>query len=368
MNILHLSATGLWGGGVNHMLNLCHETGSSGEVKNVILFPENSPVKIPSCNGTLKTYKAPLSIKFDVRFTWRLIEICRKEKIDLIHIHGSTALMQAVMGTYLAKLPPFVLSKKTSFPIKNRILTLYKYNHGKVKKVLCVSEAVKEVARKQIVDEQKLVTVYHGTSLHKSNKTPFNLREKFGIPEDRIIVGTIANHIGAKDLKTWIQTVDELVNIQKLKRFHFVQIGQFSEKTPEFKDIIQQKNLESHVDFLGFIPEASNFIPQFDISLLTSKSEGLPQFIYESFYHKTPVVSTNVGGIPEVIKDGENGFLTHPFQAKDLAEKLVILSQDKGLQQKFTEISFQKLKENYTTEIMARKTLAVYKEVLDGKY
>ncbi|MDX1761023.1 MAG: glycosyltransferase, partial [Christiangramia sp.] len=79
-----------------------------------------------------------------------------------------------------------------------------------------------------------------------------------------------------------------------------------------------------------------------------------------------PVVSTNVGGIPEIIEDGENGMLSNPYEPETLADYLIALSLDKVLQQKFTERSYKKLIENFTSRKMAKQTLAEYKKVLYG--
>jgi glycosyltransferase involved in cell wall biosynthesis len=125
--------------------------------------------------------------------------------------------------------------------------------------------------------------------------------------------------------------------------------------------------LEKNVHFLNEVRDASGLIPQFDFSLITSQSEGLPQVIFESFYHKVPVVSTNVGGIPEVIEDGVNGMLTNPHEPQSLADKLIALSRDKDLCEKFKQRSYRTLIENFSSRKMAEQTLAEYKKVLYGK-
>ncbi|MDX1543986.1 MAG: glycosyltransferase family 4 protein [Christiangramia sp.] len=367
MKVLHLSAVKTFGGGENHILNLCRELGNAGEIENFILTVEKSEFTKVLAAHNIDYMSAPLSIKFDLRYSFKIISICKKKKIDLIHIHDPTALTLAVTATKLAKLPPFILSKKTSFPIKNRKRTLYKYNHHNIKKILCVSEETKRITGEGIKDASKLATVYHGTTNHKSSSTPFKLREKLSIPSDKILVGTIANHIRAKNLESWVNLIDYLINEKGQKQFHFIQIGSFTKRTGLYTEMISEKGLESAVSLMGFLPDASNFIPQFDISLLTSQSEGLPQFIYESFYHKVPVVSTNVGGIPEIIKDSENGLLTNPYEIESLANKLIALSLDRKLQQNFAEKSYKLLEENFTTRLMAERTLSEYKNVLYGK-
>lgn len=368
LNLLHLSAAKNWGGGENHIENLCFELQDiDKKIKNIILCVRNASFHQKIKEKDFHVVTAPMLIKLDLRYTAKILWVCKKYDIDLIHIHDSTALALAVMATKLGKLPPFILSKKTSFPIKDRPRTLYKYNHPQIQKILCVSEKTKEVTSTSLHDTSKLVTVYHGTRIDKSEKASIKLREKLNISKDKIIVGTIANHIRAKNLKTWVKLIQEIIHHKKDKRFHFVQIGSFTDRSQTYIDLINELNLESHVSFLGFIPDASALIPQFDISLLTSQSEGLPQFIYESFYYKVPVVSTNVGGIPEIIEDGVNGMLSNPYEAQCLADKLIALSQDKNLMEKFTRLSHQKLIKNFTTRKMAEQSLAEYKKVLYGK-
>ncbi len=366
--ILHLSAVRNWGGGENHIENLCNELSEiENGIVNIILCVENGAFHKKIKHSDLTVETAPMLIKLDLRYVAKILKLIKKYQIDLIHIHDSTALALAVMATKLGKLPPFILSKKTSFPIKNRKRTLYKYNHPQIRKILCVSKKTMEVTSNQIAYPAKLKTIYHGTSLAKSANNSFNLRQNLNIPLNKIVIGTIANHIRAKNLETWVKLIDYIINVKKDTRFHFVQIGSYTDRSSKYEQKIKNSGLNNHVSFMGFVPDAARMIPQFNISLITSQSEGIPQFIYESFYHKVPVISTNVGGIPEVIEDGVNGLLTNPFEPQRLADKLIALSSDKDLMKNFAELSYRKLIENFTTRKMAEQTLAEYKKVLYGK-
>lgn len=367
MKILHLSAVLKWGGGGNHLENLCYEMAKiDPKVKNLIVVGKNGQFHQRLKQSNFHYTTVPLAFKADPRAMWKLIKICKKEKIDLIHIHGSTSLSLAVMANMFQELPPFVFSKKTSFPIKDRKRTLFKYNHPNLKKILCVSELTREITKKAITDEKKLTTVYHGTRLdNKSSKTPFLLREKFNIPKEYKIVGNIGNHIKAKDLHTWVAVIDHMVNTLNYKKVRFIQIGTPSDISPMIKQKLKELRLETFVHFLGYMPAASNFMPQFDNLVVTSKSEGMPQVIYEAFYHKTPVVSTEVGGIPELIIHNQNGFLSKAGAAGDLGEKVIDLLENTELSKNFTQRSFNKLIPKYTSENMARQTLEEYRKVLN---
>ncbi|UKM66356.1 glycosyltransferase family 4 protein [Flavobacteriaceae bacterium GSB9] len=368
MNILHLSGVSNWGGGEYHIENLCTELAETNpEINNIVFCVKNGPFHQRLKNTDIHYITAPLAIKIDLRFSLKLGRICKAKKIDLIHIHDTTAIQLAIITDKLYKLPPFIFSKKTSFEIKQRKKTLYKYNYPKIKKILCVSEETKTVSKKAIVDHSKLVTIYHGTNLKtKSDQTPFNLRHKFSIGKDKIIIGNVANHIRAKHLDTWVNVANKIVNEKNKSNFMFIQLGTFTERTQPLLDRVKELNLSKHMLFLGYTPSASNFIPQFDISLMTSQSEGVPQFIYESMYHKTPVISTSVGGIPEIIKHGENGLLAPMHDYKQLSNLVLQLADHTEMKKQFTSKAYNNLIDKYTTSQMAQQTVKVYKEILNN--
>ncbi|HET8885324.1 MAG TPA: glycosyltransferase family 4 protein [Salinimicrobium sp.] len=370
MKILHLSAVKSWGGGGNHIENLYYELSlSHPEIENTIVVAKNGRFHERLKKGNFNYDTLYMKFKMDPRAIFKLIKLCRREKYDLIHIHGSTSLTLAVIAHKIFKLPPFILSKKTSFPIKNRWQTLYKYNHTNIKKILCVSEATKKITAESIEEPSKLVTIYHGTRIdNKDGRPSFLIRKKLNLSEETILIGNIGNHIRAKNLETLLLTANYLVNEMNKKNFHFVQIGRFSARTKALKLLVEKHNLISYFSFFDFIPNAQNLIPQFDLKIMTSQSEGLPQVIYEAFYHKVPVISTNVGGIPEIISHGKNGLLTDPFDFKKLAEHIVSLSENEEQQLAFTETSYELLVNNFTSKIMAQKTLEAYKKVLNGEF
>lgn len=369
LNILHLSATKSWGGGGNHIENLCYELSHSNpEVTNIIVVAADGQFHERLKEGNFLFYTLPLSFKMDPRAIVKFLFLTKKEKIDIVHIHGSTSLSLAVIAAHLRKLPPFILSKKTSFPIQQRKRTLYKYNHSNIRKILCVSDITKEISSENISDKNKLTTIYHGTRIdNKSTETPFRLREKLNIDSNSYIIGNIANHIWPKNLETFIEVANTIVNHQRKRNFHFVQMGIFSRETDRLRSLVEQYDLGENFSFLGFIPDASNFIPQFDVSVITSESEGIPQVIYESFYHEVPVISTDVGGISEAIEHEVNGLLTKVFDFKGISRQILRLIGDDQLKKKFTDRSKKKLFEKFTSTEMARQTLSEYKKIINGR-
>ncbi|SHF86116.1 Glycosyltransferase involved in cell wall bisynthesis [Salegentibacter echinorum] len=370
MNILHLSAINNWGGGENQIELLGKEFKKNfPQVENTILCVEEGLFHKHLKTTKLNYQTVKLSFNLDLRYCLKIKRICKTKHIDLIHIHDTKALSLAVLADNFFNLPPMVFSKKTSFPIKNRKSTLLKYNYTKIERILCVSEKTKEIAAKHITDKSKLQTLYHGLSIEKqkSISSEIQLRKKLEIVGDVILVGHIGNHIPAKDLTTLANTIEALVKKNSGLKFHFVQIGRFSAETPRFLQQLKAKGIKEYVSILGFMPNAAAFIPQLDYLLVTSNSEGLPNVIFEAFYYKTPVIATNVGGIPEIVAHLENGLLAEAKDAKKLAEYIVYLVGNPELKQDYIEKSYQKLLENFTTKRMAKETFQVYKNILNGR-
>jgi L-malate glycosyltransferase len=369
MNILHISGVLKWGGGENHIQNLCFELAqSSPEVNNIILCVEGGQFHQKLTKLNIKFFTARRARRIDIQFIRRIIQLCKEQAIDLIHLHDPTAMQLAVIADHFANLPPFVLSKKISYPVRKNFLTLYKYNYKKIKKYLCVSDETKAVLAEGVKDKEKIITLYHGTRIdNKSDVTPYKLRERLAIPAEIKIVGNIANHYPAKDLFTYVRTLNRLINDYGRKDVHFVQIGSPADTTPEIMALVKHHGLESHVSFMGFTENASNFIPQFDIGFMSSKLEGIAQFLYECFYHRVPVVTTNAGGAAEIIKQGETGFIADKGDDEALARHLIYMLDHPEEAKAIAENGNKLLYSQFITPVMAQKTLAVYRDIIGQK-
>lgn len=366
MNILHISGVLKWGGGENHIQNLCFELAQSNpEVNNIVLCVEGGQFHQKLTKLNIKFFTARRRRRIDTQFIRRIIQLCKAESIDLIHLHDPTAMQLAIIADHFSNLPPFVLSKKISYPVRKNFLSLYKYNYKKIKKYLCVSDETHSVLAEGVKDKSKIFTVYHGTRIdNKSDITPFKLREKLGIASDKKIIGNIANHYPAKDLFTLVRTLNRLVNEYGRKDTHLVQIGSPSGTTSEIMELVKAYSLEPYISFLGFTENASNFIPQFDIGFMSSKLEGIAQFIYECFYHRIPVVTTNAGGAAEIIRQGVTGFIAQKGDDGSLARDLVHLLDHPQEAKTIVENANKLLFSQYVTPVMAQKTLAVYRELI----
>lgn len=130
--------------------------------------------------------------------------------------------------------------------------------------------------------------------------------------------------------------------------------------------LINDNNLQERIKIKGWISgnDKGEVFKNSDIYILPSYNEGLPMSILEAMSYGLPVISTPVGGIPEAVEDGVNGFLIQPGDAKALAEKIDILASDKELREKMGQKSYEIAKEKFDINVIIRQLQGIYDELL----
>ena len=370
MVVLHISGARSWGGNEQQLVDVIPEL-EHFNVQNIILGISNSPLHNYIKEKDNKTlFIASKEFKINKRRNFKFLkEVVKKYTPDLIHLHTSDSATLFVISDILFNLKVSTVLSKKGIGNSMSYLSLYKYNYSGIKKIICVSKAVEKDLKENVIkrkNQAKLCVVYDGVNLDRTRivRTE-NIKKLFNISDKKYIIGNIANHVRAKDLDVLIDMMYFLVNNLSVKNIHLLQLGEFSGLTDSLKLKVRELSLDDYISFGGFQDHALDFLPQFDVYVMSSQREGLPITIFEAFYKKTPVVSTKAGGISEAIKDGENGFLAEIKDSKTLAQKVNTLLKSKYLAEKFTQNSEKIFHERFVSNVTAKNTFAVYKEVLE---
>jgi len=367
VRVIHLSGARVWGGNEQQLLDIVPNLNKLG-VENLVFGVPNTPLHNHCKENNIEFIECKnLKLNKFVNYTY-LKQVVKKFKPDILHLHTSDSVTVFTISDILFNLKTPTVTSKKGMGKSMSFLSIYKYNYRNINKILCVSNAVKVAMENEVLktkNKHKLTVVYEGINIKRiSNKSDKNLNLLVKNLKNKIVLGNIANHVNAKDLPTLINMMDYLVNYLKIMNVHLVQIGGFSQLTESLKTQIDDLGLNNYITLLGFQNDASHYLDQFDIFVMSSQREGLPLTIYEAFYKKVPVVSTKAGGIPEIINDGENGFLAETKDYKMLANKIKILIDKPELMTSFSEKSFAKLNELYTSEKAAKNILEVYNSLV----
>lgn len=362
LKVLHISGARSWGGNEQQLLDLIYEL-NIRNVENLVLGVSGSPLE-NACKQNNIQFISSKKNKLNKFVNYKYLQqITQEIKPDVLHLHTSDSLTTFVISDMLYKLKiPAVFSKK-GMGRSSSFLSKFKYNYKKLSAIICVSEKVKTEFSEILSSEnkEKLTVIYDGISLSRIKEAEQSIFPK----KDSPLIGHIGNHVRAKDLPTLINMMNVLVNELGEKNVHLVQMGEFKDEiTHELKKMVNQYKLDEHISFTGFLSDASSYLGQFDIYVMSSAREGLPLTIYEAFYKKVPVVSTKAGGIPELISDGENGYLVDVGDYRNLALKTKELLHNQEKRKAFSNSAYQHFVNNYTSEKCALDTLTLYKKMI----
>jgi glycosyltransferase involved in cell wall biosynthesis len=300
----------------------------------------------------------------DVGSAFTLKNFCRAEKIDIIHLHTSKAQGIGVLAALFGLTVPMVLSRRVAFLPGANPVSRWKYNHPRIKKILCVSEMIRTIMKRYVKDGDKCVTVYSGIDLGKFKDIvpdkPFVVNE-FQLDHQKPIVVTIGAIDKSKDHFTFVDTIEKVlkkgVGVQGL----VLGDGPLREVLERY---VRSKNLEKEVRFAGYRKDVLKILRSADVFLMTSSVEGLGTSLLDAFLAGIPVVATSAGGIPEIVRHKRTGLLAPVKDSAQLAENIVTLLHDKQLCQGIVKEAHMFVR-NFSKEGTSEKTLQIYQNVLE---
>lgn len=302
---------------------------------------------------------ARMASRLNPLFARHVLRCCRQLDADLVHTHDAHGHTAALVAARLfGNTSPIIVSRRVDFPVRSK----RKYNDPKVRKIICVSEAIQRIMAEAVSDPSVLTTVHSGIDTRRFMAAgPFNkLRTEYQIPRDALLIGNVAALAPHKDYFTFLDAAKLLV--EKKTNAHFVLIGEGALEK-QLKDHAKQLGIASHVIFTGFRTDIPEVLPELDVFLVTSETEGLGTSILDAMACKVPVVATAAGGIPEIVQHRETGLLAKVKDAPDLAERVSEMIADEALRQVLVANASHRLRD-FTKAAMARKTLEVYQAIL----
>ncbi|MCB9195317.1 MAG: glycosyltransferase family 4 protein [Flavobacteriales bacterium] len=363
MKILHLSSEKTWRGGEQQIAYLVEEQISSGE-DVMVLCRRNSVFEKYCLDNEIPFESLGFVNNFDLATAKGLKNLQKKLHFDIIHIHSSRSHSIAIIATKLGLKGNLILSRRVDFPSSGNFLSNYKYNHPQIKRVICVSEKVKQIIGETITDKSKLAVVYDGIDLKRfeGNQNNHLLHHEYGLSDETLIVANISALADHKDYPTFVETAKIFKEKYQLPVKFFI-IGE-GELKIDIENYIKKVGISNSIIMTGFRKDIRDIFREIDVFLMTSKEEGLGSTNLDAFANQVPVVATSGGGIPEVILHKETGLLA-PIKSPDiLADYVYQLLTDKGLREKVTTIATTSLHQRFTKEVMAKQTMILYQEVI----
>jgi glycosyltransferase involved in cell wall biosynthesis len=356
-------------GGTEHAtLRIAQAVGGEQFVSTAFCPGDASPVREMFAAGGFDTaayrtvapsYRHPQEF---LRVSLGLAREFGRRKIDLVHCSDLLAAYYAAVAGKMARLP-VLCHVRCSYPgISRRDQSFLRA----VDKFVFVSQDAWRTFGYR-VPERRGTVVYDGVDVDEADnndEAAESVRREFNIPVGTLIVGMVARVAPAKDYATLARAAALVVSQHHAVRFLIVgdhsQVDLNREHYAEVRRVLADLGVAPYFIFTDHREDVARLIGAMDVFVLSTRTEGLPLVILEAMAQAKPVVATAVGGVPEVIRDGETGLLHPPQDEGRLAAQLLALLKDEALCHRLGESGRQFVKANFTHERFATSMTDLY--------
>lgn len=289
-------------------------------------------------------------------------------RIDILHVHHVPLWQKIWQAAKLAKIP-VVLTEHAKYSISrsNRLQEACRKAAGAANCFTTVSKDLKNYFVKEIGIHDELITVIpNGVDTSRFAPGPRNgvLRDLLPDEFDGKVLISVGRLAEAKDQSTLLSAIDVLK--KQGRNIYLILVGNGEMQIPLEKEIAKN-NLADCVRLAGSRSDVYQLLPGANAFILSSKREGFPMSILEAMASGLPVIATNVGGIPEVIKDEQNGILVSPQDQNALANAICRVLDDSTLASKLARRARTTVELSYSIRAVAKAYSEIYLSVCRKK-
>jgi glycosyltransferase involved in cell wall biosynthesis len=308
----------------------------------------------------------------------QLVSIIRRERPHILHTHTAKAGAVGRLAAILARdaRPPIVVHTFHGHvlrgyfdPVRTAFFRGLERELAKsTTRLIAVGPEVRDdLVALGVAPAKKFVVLRLGIDLERrvadAEAHRADLRRLFGIPDDRFVVGWIGRMTAIKRVPDLLEAFRRLRNRGVDATLCLVGDG------PDRTEIEQRAHVLGIVRdtiFAGYQRDVAPYYGLFDAFVMTSANEGTPVVAIEALAARRPVVATAVGGVPDVVRDGEDGFLVAPRDLDGLAARLEDLARDPERRRRMGEAGRARALERYAVTRLVDDVDALYRELLSG--
>ncbi|MFI5396479.1 MAG: glycosyltransferase family 4 protein [Candidatus Binatia bacterium] len=298
---------------------------------------------------------------------WRLVSVIRREQPDVVHLgNGVRANFDGILACWL-----------TRTPCVCHVKGFEKYSHrerwavGRIDVLVCMTKAVEEHCARNGIRARSTHVVYDGLdeAAFAPQRDAAAVRTELGIANGAPCVGVIGNLQEWKGQAVLVEAMAQVV--RAVPQARALIIGGVHRAGAAYREQLRVRigelDLGRCLSITGFRGDIADVMNALDVVVHTSvRPEPFGRVILEGMLLGKPVVATAAGGVPELIGDGETGFLTPPGDPARLAERLIPLLQDPTLRRQVGQRAQGWARERFSLQRQVATMSAIYEDLAKG--
>ena len=362
MHILHIETGRHLYGGALQVLFLLRGLAEAG-CRNSLVCPSGSA--IASAAGSCSQLHAiPVLGDLDPTFMLRLRGIIAAGRPDLVHVHSRRGA--DLWGALAARSRgvPALITRRVDNP-ENLLLARLKYRL--FDRIITISEAIRQVLLSEGVPAEKITCVPSAVD-HRRYATPCNREwflKEFGLHPANSTIGMIAQFIPRKGHRFLIEAAPGIIGRFPESRFLLFGKGPLLE---DIRNMCNRNRIVDNVIFAGFRNDLERILPCLDLVVHPARMEGLGVSLLQTAAAGVPILASRVGGIPEIVQDGYNGYLIDVGDRRAIMRRVIELLADPEKAQRFGSAGRIIVQSRFSVDAMVKGNLLTYKDMLSRIY
>jgi glycosyltransferase involved in cell wall biosynthesis len=306
-----------------------------------------------------------MSHALDVKTAWKLARLIQGENIQVVHCHKGRARTLALLAGLLVRIPVLLLNRGVSFPLDrwNRL----GYTTRRVTGIVAVCESIKRGLVASGVPAEKIEVIYSGTDLARFHPGVDGaaVRQALGLSPEHALV----TQIGIRSWRGNDDVLDAMVRVSReAPHARLLFVGAPPPRVPVLLDKARSRGLEGRVHVLGHRDDVPEILAASDLVVDASYAGlGLTGSLREALAVETPVIGTDLEGIPELILDGETGLLVPPRNPEALGQAVLRLLENPARAKTLARAGRKRVETHFSLATKIERTEALYRRLLAGR-
>lgn len=328
-----------------------------------LVCPKDAPLQRLAVAEGIEVFAVPFAGDLDLRLVVRVWRIVRRYRPDITHIHsrrGADTL--GLLGAWLASRGRVIVSRRVDDPLRRSLVTRLRYA-VLPDQVVAVSQGIRKVLIDAGVPAGRVSQVYSAVDAgaYQSPLTRDGARRRLGLAADADVVTVVAQLIPRKGHRFLLDAVPTVLGRHPGLKVLFVGDGELHEA---LEADVGARGLRDVVRLLGYRDDVADILRASDLLVHPATMEGFANVAMQAMAAGIPVVSSAVGGMPESVRDGENGLLVPAADPVALAAAIGRLLADPDLRRRLGERGRAIVESEFTVDAMVRGNLRVYERLL----
>lgn len=323
------------------------------------LLPQLDALGIEVVGPARRWHRSPAGTVRAVADLWRYV---RGVRPDITHSYMPEPGLLGALASRLAGVPYTITTRRWVHSYGGLKLFQYRLSAALMDRCSDAIIAVCEAARQQAIREgtppEKIKTVYNSVPL--PSPTPTNPRPLEGHP----VFGSVGRLQPYKGHRYLVEAAPLV--LAELPDARFVLVGDGSARA-QLERQAEELGVSRYISFLGERPDGADLLQHFDVFVLPSLVEGLPNAVLEAMAAGLPIVATGVGGVPELIEHGQSGLLVPAESSGELARAMVQLWRDESVRRRCAEAARETAATRFSVSREVVETEAIYLALLEGR-